>query len=467
MKSQKNNSEGCKSSTNIISLNSKKGTFLYCTKAAEDIGELELQGGNNMTWKGNASLIWDVDISLKGKYELYLIANVRKEGIGKILSFKTNTKVYSFDLEQTSGPYNGGRNFERVKLSSEVELNKGIQKLTLQTEGLKTEDIILDIRSIELFPTVAKKQADKEYQRAVASRTSVDWLKEAGYGLMFHWTSQSVQPNGTIKKFEDAVNEFDVEQFANMVNETGAGYVVFTIGHAESYCPAPIKSWEKVHSGHTTQRDLIEEIANALNSNGIQLICYINGPLGFNLPVKTEPSPEDKRAFVYNFKNMLTEMGNRYENKIAGYWFDSWYQIFERFPEVPFEEFNKAAKTGNKDRIICLNSWIYPTVTPWQDYWAGEVVNPIDLPENGYMKDGPVTDLPYQALLIMEPYWVQKKAEMPEPHFNSEKLGKYIQECMNNGGAVTVNLGIYQDGTVGEKALQVMREVKDILRMNR
>ncbi len=464
LEGKKKNLKEDKETSNNINLNSKQSTFLYCTKASERIGELELQGGNNMTWKGSSSLTWDVDISTKGKYELYLIANVRKEGVGRILSFKTNTKAYNYELEQTSGPYRGGRNFERIKLSSKIELNKGMQKLTLQTEGISTEDILLDIRSIELLPVAAKKQIEKEYQRAVESRANVGWLKEAGYGLMFHWTSQSIQPDGTIKKYEDAVNEFDVDKFANMVNSTGAGYVMLTIGHAESYCPAPIKSWEKVHPGHTTKRDLIVEIADSLNKHGIRLICYINGPLGFNLDVKRTTTDEEKEDFVVNFKNILHEMGSRYEQKIAGYWFDSWYQIFEEFPNVPFEEFNKAAKVGNENRIICLNSWIYPPVSPWQDYWAGEVASPVEIPENGYSKNGPVTDLPYQALLIMEPYWVQQKVEMPDPRFSSEKLSKYIQDCMENGGAVTVNLGIYQDGTVGEKALQVMKEVKETIR---
>jgi len=35
---------------------------------------------------------------------------------------------------------------------------------------------------------------------------------------------------------------------------------------------------------------------------------------------------------------------------------------------------------------------------------------------------------------------------------------------MNNGGAVTINMGIYQDGTVGEKALNVMKEVRQQIR---
>ena len=447
-------------SETYIPIEADRSTLIYCTETSLVKGDLIMVGGDNMECKGNHELSWNIHVTEAGNYELFIIANVRKEIIEKNISFKTDKSIINFDLKPTEGPFMGGRNFQRIKISSDIFLKKGEQSVSLSTFGITSEDILYDFRALELVPVSAKNKIEVETKRAIASRASVGWLKETGYGLMFHWTSQSVQPDGTIKSYEDAVNAFDVKKFANMVEETGAGYVIFTIGHAESYCPAPIKSWEKVHPGHTTQRDLIEEIATALNSKGIKLICYINGPLGFNLPVKTEPSTEEKQAFISNFKNILSEMGKRYENKIAGYWFDSWYQIFERFPQVPFEEFNKAVKIANKDRIYCLNSWIYPSVTPWQEYWAGEVASPIELPENGYMKDGPVPDLPYQALLIMEPYWVQEKAEMPEPRFSSEKLGKYIEDCMENGGAVTINMGIYQDGTVGEKALEVMREVK-------
>jgi hypothetical protein len=37
---------------------------------------------------------------------------------------------------------------------------------------------------------------------------------------------------------------------------------------------------------------------------------------------------------------------------------------------------------------------------------------------------------------------------------------------MANGGAVTINMGIFQDGTVGGKALDVMKEVRKIVRGN-
>ena len=368
-------------------------------------------------------------------------------------------------LIPTKGPYPSGRNFERVELPFTISLEEGKQKISLSTIGISSEDIMLDFRSIELVPVSAKEKVAAEYKRALKSRASVDWMMEAGYGLMFHWTSQSVQPDGSIKSFEEAVNEFDVERFAGMVEETGAGYVFLTIGHAESYCPAPIRSWEKVHPGMTTKRDLIMEIADVLAEKNIRFLCYINGPLGFKLKVRNNrPTEKEKQVFVVNYNSILSEMGERYQDKLAGYWFDSWNPIFEEFPEAPFEEFHAASKIGFKDRIICLNSWIYPPVTPWQEYWAGEVLSPIGLPVNGYLENGPVTDLPYQALLIMDAPWVQQKAEMRDPRITSEKLAGYIKDCMRNKGAVTINLGIYQDGTVGEKALQVMREVRDEIR---
>jgi hypothetical protein len=80
------------------------------------------------------------------------------------------------------------------------------------------------------------------------------------------------------------------------------------------------------------------------------------------------------------------------------------------------------AKAGYKDRIIALNSWIYPEVTPWQEYWAGEVASPVALPVNGHMVDGSVPDLRYQALLLMEPYWVQERPDHPDPRFTASEL---------------------------------------------
>ena len=452
---------------------SARSICVYGKKVIDRQGDLELKPGDFVAWKGNGSLSWEVEPQAKDDYEFYLIANVGKAGEGTRIQVQTENENYEFTLPETRGPFPGGenfqlkeaKNFQRFRLPGPIRLEAGHQTITLLTSGIESEEVLFDFRSAEFLPLSIKEEVLREEERACKARADFDWMNEAGYGLMFHWTSQSVQPGGTIKPYEDAVNEFDVERFADMIEETGAGYMLLTIGHAESYCPAPIESWERVHPGHTTQRDLIEEIALALREKNIRLLCYMNGPLGFKFPRNGPPTDEQNNAFVENYTDILTEIGNRYGDKIAGYWFDSWYRIFESYPEFPFQHFFEVAKTGNSQRLICLNPWIYPDVTPWQDYWSGETQDPIAPPVNGYMTGGPSPHLPSQVLLTMEQYqWVQKKPEVDDPKFTSEELGAYIIKCMDNGGAVTINLAIHQDGTVGGKALEVMREVKELVR---
>ena len=64
----------------------------------------------------------------------------------------------------------------------------------------------------------------------------------------------------------------------------------------------------------------------------------------------------------------------------------------------------------------------------------------------------------------MEPYWVQQSVQMPAPKFSAQRLGDYISQCMANGGAVTINLGIYQDGSVDPRAVDVLKAVRQRIR---
>jgi hypothetical protein len=442
-----------------IKLFTNRSTFLFGARATRIIGDLKKQAGDNFEWKGNGEMDWTISVPKTEKYDLYLIADIPAESKNVEMVFSSGSISYKFTTNPTIGPWSGGgKNFQRIKVLSKLVLPEGNQEVGLKSTGLATGKAFLTIRSVELVPVSAYKSIEKENKKAVASRASTEWLVKAGYGLMFHYTSQSVNPDGSNRPYEKAVNDFDVKKFADMVEETGAGYVIFTIGHAQQYCPAPIKSWEKIHPGKTTQRDLIEEMANALNTKGIRLLLYMNsyGTAKFG--------KVDNLEFYTTFTDILKEFGDRYKEKVAGYWFDCWYQIFEGFPDIPIEDFFKVCKTGNKDRIICLNSWIYPSVSPWQEYWAGEVASPVALPVNGHMVEGPATDLRYQALLIMEPYWVQQRPDHPDPRFTATKLSQYIRECMDNKGVVTINMGIFQNGTVGGKALDVMKEVRKMVR---
>jgi alpha-L-fucosidase len=449
-----------KRAVNVIPIKTNASTYLYGSKAVRKNGDLTPLSGENTLWKGNSELSWIIDVPQSDKIDLFLNAAV-PENIGNIkIVIHTSEKSFEFLLHPTKGPehISGPDNVQRIKVATAIPLQTGCQEISLHSVDVEVHKVIAYFRSLELVPDSAARSLEDEYKRILSSRASYKWISKAGYGLMFHWTSESVNPNGSCKPYADAVKEFNVKKFADMVEETGAGYIIFTIGHAEPFCPAPLKSWEKYHPGKTTERDLIKEIANALGAKKIKLMCYVPSH------VVAKYNKVDDMDFMKIHLEILQEMGERYGDKIAGYWFDDWYRCFEQHPNVSFEAFFKATKVGNPDRIIALNSYIYPPVTLWQEYWAGEVTYPVAPPVNGFMNDGPAPNLRYHALLIMEPYWVQTKPEVSDPKWNAEEFSKYIRDCMAEGGAVTINMGIYQDGTVGKKALQVMKRVRNNIR---
>jgi hypothetical protein len=142
--------------------------------------------------------------------------------------------------------------YETVPITGLLSLAAGKQTITLSITNAPAAKPLLAFRSLELTPLSANPAIEADRQEARRSRASTEWLNKAGYGLMFHWTSQSIGRDGTNKPFAQAVADFPVDRFVEMVEATGAGYVLFTVGHAQPYCPAPLSSWEKYFPSKTT-----------------------------------------------------------------------------------------------------------------------------------------------------------------------------------------------------------------------
>jgi hypothetical protein len=449
---------GQTSQATAVQVNSQAPTYLYGGQASKLDGDVKRRGGDNFAWKGSGAVTWDVQIAKSGEYAVSLCHAAEPGAAGQELQIAGGGGQLNYIVRSTTGAFRGNIAYEIVPVMGSLSLAAGKQTITLSITNAPAGKPLLAFRSLELTPLSAKAAIEADRQEARRSRASTEWLGKAGYGLMFHWTSQSIGRDGTNKPFAEAVPDFPVDRFVEMVAATGAGYVLFTVGHAQPYCPAPLSSWEKYFPGKTTKRDLIAELAEALNAKGIKLMCY------FPAHVIGKYPKASSQEFTQMTSDILNEFGERYGEKVAGYWFDGFYQCFEKYPDFSFRDFYKVCKAGNSNRIIALNSWIYPSVTEWQDYWAGETSSPVGLPVNGTNARGPGQGLRYQSLIIMEPYWVQQKVDMPAPRFDAQTLGDYVSQCMKNGGAVTINLGIYQDGSVDPRAVDLLKEIRQRIR---
>jgi alpha-L-fucosidase len=282
---------------------------------------------------------------------------------------------------------------------------------------------------------------------------------------MFTWTSRTQPRHGDLEPYAQAVADFNVDAFADMVADTGAAYVMFTANHSKPTFPAPLACWESLYPGFTTERDLVDELIDALDARGTKFFLYLNLFIAYR-----HFGPNDcADDFLDSSCRLLEEIGKRYGKRLAGYWIDSCNGTFKHFGSVPMEPIFRATKAGNPDRLCCFNWGFQPVGTPWQDYWSAETVSPGILPavdESGRMVSGPGKGLNGHALLIMDDFWVHDKpdTEIVSPRWRSAELIDFIRDCNEKKAPVTLNLGIYQDGTISPAAAEVMRELRRALR---
>lgn len=145
-----------------------------------------------------------------------------------------------------------------------------------------------------------------------------------------------------------------------MVRDTGAGHVLFTLNHAVAHRPASIRSWGACHTGLTTSRDLIGELADGLNAADVRFLLNITSPRFAKIieGPGVFSSNVDARRYVDMHREILDEIGRRSSHKLDGYWFDSWYQAFEHHPDIRLDLAFEACKIGNPVRITAFNFWI-------------------------------------------------------------------------------------------------------------
>lgn len=403
---------------------------------------------------------WSLDVAEAGAYQIavhYSSPPSPEQGAYELVASESRL---AFVGRQTSGwiPDWGAEwsDFEKDVLDGTLDLKAGGQTLALRATALPGEG--LRLYTLALTPLSACDRLDSIARRARQGRAPTDWFVAARYGVSFHWTAMTQPRHGAAKPFPAAVRDFDVEALADAVATTGAGYVTFTSTHAPHWFPAPIESIEKILPGNTCERDLIGDLADALTQRDIRLILYYPGGRS------EDDTPEipwgvasgwtgDRERYFKNFCAIFTEIGQRYGEKVAGYWFDFCpFNVSHRF-----EPLYQAAKTGYLDRLIAWNSWLNLKPSDFQEVWAGETGEFLALPKPEHYQD-----LQPHAWVYLDDEWVHAAtdAAIPPPRFKTGDLIDYVKTCAERKIVVSMNVGVYQDGTVSPQTLAQLAELK-------
>lgn len=397
------------------------------------------------------SLSWDVSAAESNEYELSVIAQGRNS--------RTSVQV-EVGREKLSAECLA--QWDRLSLGK-VRLPGGIHRVTVRSNSTPPMHSFF---SVELVSPSVKRQLAERAEKLLAN---TDWLVADRYGVMFHWTSDTKPEAGSPKPYQQAVRDFDVEHFAQMVAEMGAHHAVFTTSHAGFYFPGPNKTIDSILPGRTCDRDLITDMAGALAKRGIKLILYFH-PGHDDAPWWARTHfDENKAEYFRQWCAIIREIGERYGKGLAGFWFDD--AIFTYYPfEPPWEEMTRAAKAGNANRLIIYNSWILPRANEFYEVFAGENYFSREVIEgNGFLPvggtgkftGGPQRGLQGHITTFVEGDWGHFKLDSPieAPQFSAEMMIAGIQDCMRRKNVPTFDVEIYQEGTISPQTFQLFRAI--------
>jgi hypothetical protein len=321
---------------------------------------------------------WRVHVERGGKYEVTLMVSAPP---GTPISIEGPHNKLSCETTQP-GFY--GCYWDRITLPAPLTLPKGESTIRVHLVKPVTEGRDgTALKSIELLDVKARPAFDA---RIRAFRSDASWLTDAKFGFMCQCGEWSYPPHGPHKPWPEMVDKFDVKKYADLVDSTGSGYAIWSATWATYFSPAPIHAIDEIMPGRTSKRDLIGDMADALAKRNIRLMLYYHlghdqSPQNGAWWSKNWVSASDKSLFIRNWCSILTEVGLRYGDRLAGWMFDDELIYYP----MPYEVVGKAAKAGSPARIISYNPWIQARGTDFQDFQFGEGFRGSDaLPESAH-----------------------------------------------------------------------------------
>lgn len=298
---------------------------------------------------------------------------------------------------------------------------------------------------------------------------NTDWFKDAGVGLMVHFLKDNYVKEGASHEWNDLVDNFNVELFAQDCSEAGVGFVLFTLGQNDGYYCSPNAAYDSVVGVEPgilcSKRDLPADLFDALDKKDIRLMLYLPG----NPPI-TNSLVTDKFQYTYGvdsptsqytqarWEAVIREWSIRYGEKLYGWWFDGMYRggIIETRSNMNLKHnistHTLAAKAGNFNSIVSYNYGIdkIQSNSPYDDYSAGEESSIIQLPEDRWVVDG----VQWFHLTYLGDWWGATGSR-----FSTNDLINWSNKVFDKSGVLCFDIHVDKSGKINNNHIKQLKAV--------
>lgn len=289
------------------------------------------------------------------------------------------------------------------------------------------------------------------------STPDMEWWTASRFGAFMHWGPctlsdaeiswgrAGVRPgHSTAEKgvpadeYDDLYKRFDPRgfdagQWARMIRDAGAGYLIFTTKHHDGFCMFDSALTEHDIASTPFGRDIARELADACREAGIRIFWYYSQPDWSHPDYLTDNHARYVEYLHGQIRELLTEYG-----KIDGVWFDGLGRSGADWDAERLERLIRDLQPG-----IIINTRI-----------ARELSGDFDTPE-GHV--GPFQiDRPWETCMSMHNGWSWHE----NPRIKSLKDCLHVLvRCAGGGGNLALNVGPRPDGTIHPEMVERYREI--------
>lgn len=376
----------------------------------------------------------------------------------------------------------GGSTVRKAALGTEPDriclgilpLSAGLNRIHARV----TVDTVAEVCSLELAKPEVARRVDAEAQ---AAQHQPAWFKDAGYGLMFQWTNRATPEHGDrVKPWGQKVADFNVDGFVDLVQALGARYVLWSITWGQQYIAAPVRALDAILPGRTTESDLLGEIADKLAERSIRLLFYYHFGYDCYHSIDREWMEAaggyraDKTELFVNIREIIAEIAERYGDRLHGWYFDGGRRYYDCHWDgsaaegplsAPFRELALAARKGNPRRLLTFNSWVWPMETLFADYASCEWYRQYEGLVDGIITRGPLSGLQAHAAFPLEGHWghIEFNTPIGDPRIEPRKLADMVSRAKRDRYPLTINLEMYEDGSVSPRSAETLKDMKHVL----